>query len=164
LFTAGVSAADIAKSLTKTCPDAYLTVRKTIATRSQRYEWAKVAEDARKLVSSEPRAISDVFRSQNAMSPNVVAYAANIASERKNRYLDVTTGFIDKAVTKLQEHPIESLQDASVAAKLMEPVHKIAVDVHGLNAKESPASLQVNILSQGGDVVVDAPEITDKDS
>jgi isocitrate/isopropylmalate dehydrogenase len=146
LFTAGASPADIAKALTKDCPDQYDVVRNTVAKRSQRYEWGQIAEDARKLASSEPRAISAIAKSNSALSTNVLAGAANVFAERKSRYLEVTTDFVDRSVSKLKDHPINNLADASVAAKLMEPVHKIAVDIHGLNAKDSPAALQVNFL------------------
>lgn len=146
MFSTGVSPIDIARALTKDCPDSLETVRKTIAKRSQRYEWGKMVEEARKLISSHPDAISEVDRARSAVSPSVVQSAVNVYSERKSRYLEATTQFVDRAVGTLATRDVSSLEAAAVSAKLMEPIHKLAVDIHGLNAKDSPAALQVNFL------------------
>lgn len=144
LFTAGCSPADIARSLTQDCPDNYDTVRKTVAQRSSRYEWTKTADEAKKLVSANP---SSIYNKTKELSSSVVGLAQNIALERKKSYLDRTSGFIDRASKLLEDRPLESLEDAAMAGKLFDPVHQIAKDVHGLNAREPVAALQVNILS-----------------
>ena len=89
-----------------------------------------------------------------------------IFSARKRKYLDRTSLFGDQASEKLTETPVESLHDASLRAKLFEPVHNIMKTVHGLDAKEGSTNLQVNLLSNwaGQMPVVEVEEAKSNDS
>lgn len=147
LWTAGASAADIAKSLTQDFPEQYDIVRNTVAKRAQRHEWHQTAKEAQKLVSANP---SSFYNKPRELSASVLATSVNIASERKKNYVDRVAGFLDKSSKLLEDRPLESLEDAALAGKLMEPVHNIARDIHGLNAREPVAALQVNFLSDPG--------------
>jgi hypothetical protein len=82
------------------------------------------------------------------MSQNVTTAAGNLYAARKNAYLDVTAKFIDRAATQLDRRAIDSLEDAALAGKLFLPVHELARDIHGLNARESANQVNVNILSE----------------
>lgn len=149
LYVGGASVTDIARSLTKDYPDHFTRIQNTISVRAQRDEWKKVRDSALELLALRPESSrgNDSTLSP-VMSKDVMSMAANTASVRKNRYLDVTTEAIDRAASTLKDRPINTLEEAAMAFKLMEPVHALARDVHGLSAKDGANQVQVNILSQ----------------
>lgn len=141
LYVANISPTEIARSLTKECPESFSTVQNTIHTRASRNDWQLLRDKASKLVSGDPDAnlgVSKIAR------PSLIS---SVLAERRGRYLDITSKKLDETATALENTPINSLEQSAMAFKLLEPAHKIAVDVHGLNARESAAALQVNILS-----------------
>ena len=168
LYVGGAGVADIARALTVEFPDHFERVQNTINRRSAREEWPKVREDSANLIRMRPESSkNNVSLLERPMSQNVLTTAANTRSVRKERYLNSTSAFIDKAAQQLDNHPISSLADAALAAKLMEPVHAIAKDVHGLNAKDGSNAVQVNILSEWAgsgppEVSVETRETTDE--
>lgn len=155
LFVGGSTVADIARSLTVDCPDSYDTVSNTIYTRARRDEWAETSRQVAKLAESRPRAS---VNGSSELSTTVQTMAQNIAIERKKSYIDRTSGFIDKASKLLEDRPLQTLEDAAMAGKLFDPVHQIAKDIHGLNAREPVAALQVNILSELGSATIQQDE------
>ncbi|MCE0483114.1 MAG: hypothetical protein LV479_02625 [Methylacidiphilales bacterium] len=154
LYVGGASHTDIAHALTKDCPEEFDRVRAAIAKASSRDDWPALRNASQTIVSARPEAspLNDSTLS-HLPSQSVTKVAAECFSARKSRYLDVTSGFIDRAATQLRQRGIDSLESAALAAKLMLPVHELARDIHGLNAKESGNQVNVNILSEwaGGD-------------
>ena len=148
LYISGASSTDIARSLTLDCPDAMNRVRNTICKRGERDGWKEIREAGLKLTQNRPaNSMNNDSRLESALSQSVESIAQNVYSARKSRYLDITTRFVDRSATALDNRSINNLEEAAMAAKLMEPVHAIAKDVHGLNAKEGTHNLQVNFLS-----------------
>jgi hypothetical protein len=148
LYVGGASNTDIARSITTDFPEHFERVRAAINQRSCREEWPKLREESVTLVNSRSGlSKNNDSPLQPPSSQNVITTAANTASVRKNRYLEITSKFIDRAASQLESHPVESLADAALAAKFMLPVHEIAKDVHGLNGKDGSNQVQVNILS-----------------
>lgn len=148
LYVAGAGVTDLARSLTIDQPDEFDRVRAAVAQRAHREEWLEIRDAGLKMTQNRPEGSkNNVSALERPLSQNVQILAQNIFAERKKLYIERTTGFIDRASKRLEERKVATLEDAAMAAKLFEPVHAIARDVHGLNAKEGTHNLQVNILS-----------------
>lgn len=148
LYVGGASHSDIAHGLTIDCPEHFDRARAAIAQASSRDDWPSLRELSNTLVQSRVNAHKSNDSTLNRVESHLVTQtAASTYAARKNRYLDVTSRFIDRASDQLEKREIESLEQAALAAKLMQPVHEIARDIHGLNAKEGAGQVQVNILS-----------------
>lgn len=148
MYVAGASAADIARALTQTQPDAFRRVQNTILQACGRGEWNKLREKAVKLTESRPEGSkNNVSTLSPPSSTNVIAMAQNILSARKNKYLDVMTEAIERGSLAVKRASLDTLEDVAMTFKLAEPMHAIAKDVHGLNAKDSVQAMQVNFLS-----------------
>lgn len=148
LFVAGAGVTDIARSITKDQPELLDRVSNTIQQRCGRDEWAKLRADAISLIQERPptsKNNSTVI--ERLASPNVIQMAQNIFAARKHSYLERTSLFGDQASKRLVETEVQSLEEASLKAKLFEPVHNMMKTVHGLDAKEGSTNLQVNVLS-----------------
>lgn len=163
LWTAGATAADIARSMTRDCPEEYDKVRNTVAVRAARNEWAKTAEDARKLVSGQTRAITDGFqKTRNALSTDVIGQAANIALQHKNAYVSRVSAWGDKVSSVLEQQQVTTMDQVQTTAIQLKPAHDILKDIHGLNARENSTQVNFNMLSDSGMVTLDM-EQPDKD-
>lgn len=144
LYVSGVGCTDLAKSLTKDCPEEFNRVRGAISMQCHREEWEKIRESGRAIISQQP---STTKNNGSTQLQNVATdLAASVFAHRKNSYLDKTTLKVDQAAEILAKQPLNDMEDVHLAFKQFEPVHRMAVDLHGLNAKDSPAALNVSFL------------------
>ncbi len=165
LYVAGAGVTEIARSLTRDRPDDFARIRGTIAQRCTRDRWPALRTAGLQLTQDRPQGSKgNDSVSDKIMSQNVTMAAANLYAARKDSYRERTSRFIDRASLQLDQRPIESLEDASRAGKLFQPVHELARDIHGLNAKEGSHNLNVNILSQWTDMIPELPQVVDADS
>lgn len=148
LYVAGASVTDIARSLTADCPEYFVRVQNTVSVKVKRDEWQSIKDRALSLAETrKSNSLAHKDQGPRALSEGVMLSAANILASRKTAYRERTSKFIDRASIELEKRPIESLEDASLAGKLFDPIHELARDIHGLHAKEGSHSLQVNVLS-----------------
>jgi len=148
LYVAGNGVTDIARSLTKDSPAECSRIRATIAQRCKREDWPALRKAGLQLAQDRPPGSKgNDSVSDSILSPDVTKAAGNLFALRKDAYRERTTRFIDRASVQLDRRPIDSLEDAALAGKLFQPVHEIARDIHGLNAKEGSHNLQINFLS-----------------
>jgi hypothetical protein len=149
LYVGGASHSDIATALTKNQPDLFDRVRAAIAQSSSRDDWPSLRQLSIDVVQSRPDAVPNNHNTVSRLkSHDVTLLAASTHSARKNRYLDITSKFLDRAATTLDQRRVDTLEQAAMAAKLMQPVHEIARDIHGLSSKDGVNQVNVNILSQ----------------
>lgn len=165
LYVAGAGCSEIAHSMTAQTTHLFERVRAAIAQRCSVDEWPKLREAGLKLSESRPvGSKNNDSLSDRLLSRNITATAGGCLAARKNRYLDITSKFIDRASDQLDKREISSLEQAALAAKLMQPVHEIAKDVHGLNSKDGVNQVNVNILSQWTDSGPPAVEVESHDT
>lgn len=151
LYVSGASCTDIARGLTKDCPDHTNRARSAIAQRCCRDGWPEIRDAGKKFMETRPiNAKNHDSRFQPSLLQDGARMAANVFADRKNSYLERASSFVDKSSKLLDDREINNLEEAALAAQLFDPVHKIAKDVHGLNVKEPAAALQVNFLSDPG--------------
>lgn len=168
MWLTGIGATEIARTICPNDKTSAKRVRDRIYCHAYKHGWTKRLEKAHKMQeladkllekpkTAQPTQISPVEQTKLEVT-NGAQIAANIMATRKEAYLQKTSKAIDKATELLEKHEMHTLEDAGLAFAAFEPVHKIAKDVHGLDAKNVTNAVQVNFLSQPGaqDEVIDA--------
>lgn len=156
LYMGGATAQQIANALSAGNPESTETIRAAIAKQSSRNDWPSELASITQKVSEAKNGRQYLPDGQNnTQSLSVTEASVTLASERKARYLEITSKFADRAAKTLDQRQIDTLEDAAMAAKLFQPVHELARDIHGLNGKDVGNQVQVNILSDWANKVPD---------
>jgi hypothetical protein len=163
LYVAGAGVTEIARSLAGDRPEDNVRIRATVAQRCKREDWPALRSKGLQLAQDRPPGSKGNDSVSDKMMSQHVTIAAGLLADRKNAYCERTSRFIDRASLQLDQRPIESLEDASQAGKMFQPVHVLARDIHGLNAKEPAAALQVNFLGNPRMYKVEVDELENGD-